>query len=393
MRPRAQESRARAAVATVAARRVVAATVCFLTLWLATAFVLAPAVGLAQPRIKDLVTLEAAAPVRLVGYGLITGLDDTGDNLARSDATREALIAWYDRLGLPIDRDIRLTGRSTALVLVTAETPPFPSSGARFDLSVAVAGDASSLLGGELLMSPLYGEDGEIYAVGSGAVVISGLTAEGQAAAVTEGVPTVGKVPGGGRLDRSIDHGLGAAGRLRLVLRDPDFTTARRIVERINAHLGRPVAGWRDPGSVELDVARAGLAPASLIAEVEALRIAPDSPARVIIDQKSGTIVMGENVRISKVAISQGNLTVRVEETPLAVQPNPFARGETVVVPRTDIQIDVDGTDRLAIVDESTTLADLVSGLNALGIGPRDMIDILVAIDAAGALHADLVIE
>lgn len=344
------------------------------------------------PRIKDLVEIEGVRGNDLVGYGLVVGLNGTGDGLRNSPFTEEALANLLERLGVNVSGEA-FRPKNVAAVIVTASLPPFPRAGSRIDITVSAIGDAKSLLGGTLVMTPLNAADGEIYAVAQGPVLAGGIGAEGDAGSVQIGVPTSGSIPGGARIEREIDFAFDTMTEIRLALRDPDFTTARRIEVAINAALGRPVARMEDSSTVTLDIAAAGRAAAILISDIENLPVEPDQPARVVVDQRSGTIVLGSDVKISRVAISQGNLTIRINEAPIAVQPNPFADGETVVLPRTDIDIeDGDGTG-LALVEQNVTLADLVDGLNALGVGPRDMIDILKAIKAAGALHAELMVQ
>ena len=242
-------------------------------------------------------------------------------------------------------------------------------------------------------MTPLNAADGQIYAVAQGPILAGGIGAEGDGAAEQIGVPTSGTIPNGARVEQEVPFVLNQLDRIRLALREPDFTTAVRIEAAINKSLGKPVATMSDSGTVTVDIATAGVTPARLIAAVENLEVNPSRKARVVVDQRSGTIVLGADVKISRVAVSQGNLTIRVNETPIASQPNPFAEGESLVLPRTGIEIDEDAENRLAVVDSNVTLADLVDGLNALGIGPRDMIDILKAIKTAGALHAELIVQ
>ena len=242
-------------------------------------------------------------------------------------------------------------------------------------------------------MTPLNAADGEIYAVAQGPIIAGGISAAGDAASEQIGVPTSGSIPNGARVEREIDFVFGEMARIRLALREPDFTTAARIEAAINAALGRPVARMGDAGTVTLDLATAGETPARLISMIENITVAPASKARVVIDQRSGTIVLGADVTISRVAVAQGRLSIRVTERPIPSQPNPFAEGETLLVPRTDIDIDQGGGNRMAVVEGNVSLADLVDGLNALGVGPRDMIDILKAIKAAGALHAELLVQ
>jgi flagellar P-ring protein precursor FlgI len=281
-----------------------------------------------------------------------------------------------------------------AAVLVTAELPAFARSGARIDVSVSAIGDSTSLLGGTLIMTPLNGADGQIYAVAQGTIIAGGLSAEGEGARVVQGVPTSGSIPAGARVEREVDFDFTTLTTLRLALRNPDFSTAALIEGQLNQSFGRRVATMLDAGTVELDVAATGARSAAhAIGRIENLTLAPQTRARVVVDQRSGTIVIGEEVRISRVAVAQGNLTLRVEEEPIVIQPNPFSPGETVVVPRTQAGIEEEPGIGLAELRGGTTLSELVAGLNALGVSPNDMIDILKSIHAAGALHAEFVIN
>ena len=346
----------------------------------------------AAPRIKDLVEFEGVRGNDLVGYGLVVGLNGTGDGIRNSPFTEEALANLLERLGVNVQGE-QFRPQNVAAVIVTATLPPFARAGGRVDVTVSAIGDADNLIGGTLIMTPLNAADGEIYAVAQGPILAGGIGAEGDGAATQIGVPTSGSIPAGARVEREVPFVLNDLDRVRLALREPDFTTAARIEEAINKRLGAGVATMSDSGTVTLDLAVANARPARLIAAIENLEVSPAQKARVVVDQRSGTIVLGADVKISRVAVSQGNLTIRVTETPIASQPNPFAEGESLVLPRTGIEIDEDAENRLALVDENVTLADLVDGLNALGIGPRDMIDILKAIKAAGALHAELIVQ
>lgn len=348
---------------------------------------------IADVRIKDLVEFDGVRGNDLVGYGLVVGLPGTGDGLRNAPFTEEALSNLLERLGINVTGE-QFRPRNVAAVLVTADLPPFARAGRRIDVSVAAIGDASSLRGGTLIMTPLNAADGRIYAVAQGPVLAGGVTVEGEAATVTTGVPTGGVIPDGGRVELELEFELANLERLRLSLRDPDFTTASRIATAINGRLGVGAAKMQDAGTVVLNpdlVAQAG--PAELIAGIENLRVDKDQKARVVIDQRSGTIVLGDEVRISRVAISQGDLTLRIREAPIAVQPSPFGDGETVVLPRTDVGIEEEEGEGLAVIEEAVSLANLVEGLNALGVSTRQMIDILSAIKAAGALHAEFVLQ
>jgi len=366
-----------------ALRMAIAAAMSLALLW--------PATLQASSRIKDLASVEGIRENHLVGYGLVVGLDGTGDSLRNAPFTRQSLQAMLERLGVNT-RDENLNTDNVAAVMVTGNLPAFSSQGSRMDITVSTLGDASSLLGGTLLVTPLMGADGEVYAVGQGPVAVSGFSAEGDGASVKRGVATSGRIPNGAIIEREIDFALEDMKTVRLSLHNPDLTTAQRMASVINTFVGGNTAQATDPSTVALSVKDNG--PGSVVGmltEIEQLRVSPDSPAKVVIDEASGVIVMGKDVRVSTVAIAQGNLTIRVTETPQVSQPNPFAeQGETVVVPRTDIQIDDDAENRLGLLREGVTLESLVDGLNSLGVGPRDMISILQTIRAAGALQAEL---
>lgn len=344
-------------------------------------------------RIKDLVEFDGVRGNDLVGYGLVVGLNGTGDGLRNSPFTEEIMTNILERLGVNVSGE-QFRPRNVAAVLVTATLPPFARAGGKIDVTVSTIGDAKSLLGGTLVMTPLNGADGQIYAVAQGTVISGGAVATGQAASVTQGVPTSGGIPAGAVVEREIGFELADLSALRLGLRTPDFTTALRIENAINREFGRAVARMTDPGTVALDVSATGaISTAHALVRIENLLVQPQQKARVVVDQRSGTIVMGEDVRISRVAVAQGNLTLRVEEAPLVVQPNPFSDGATVVVPRSNAEIEEAPGIGLAEVEGSTSLSDVVAGLNALGVAPRDMIDILKSISAAGALHAEFIVR
>lgn len=347
----------------------------------------------AAVKLKDLVEIEGVRGNDLVGYGLVVGLDGTGDGLRNIPYTEEALSSLLERLGVNVQGE-EFRPRNVAAVLVTSTLPPFASTGARIDVTVSAIGDASNLTGGMLIMTPLNAADGQIYAVAQGPVIVSGFSAQGDAASVTEGVPTAGVIPGGARVERELGFDFNGLQNLQLSLRAPDFTTAARIEGAINRNVGKSIALMLDSASVQLSMDERFRSPAHMISEIENFEITPAQKARVVVDQRSGTIVLGSGVRISSVAVAQGNLSIRIREEPGVVQPNPFSRrGETIVVPRTDITIDQNEERRVALLNETVTLADLVDGLNALGVSPREMIDILKSIKAAGALHAELVVQ
>ncbi|MBT3358860.1 MAG: flagellar basal body P-ring protein FlgI [Rhodospirillales bacterium] len=342
-------------------------------------------------RIKDIVTFEGIRDNPLVGYGLVVGLNGTGDELADGHFTKQSLQAMLNRLGVK-PTDTGLDSDNVAAVMVTANFPGFARQGMRIDVTVSALGDADSLLGGTLLVTPLLGADGEVYAVAQGQLAVGGFTAGGDAETVTKGVPTSARIANGAIVEREIEFDLARMKSVELTLRNPDFTTARRISQAINAFLGTASARPSDPTTVNVKVPQHyGGQVVNLLTDIEQLRIEPDQQARVIIDEQSGIIVMGENVRISTVAIAQGSLTIRVTETDQVSQPGPFAEvGTTTTVDRTDVAVDEGEENQLAVLEPGITLQELVNGLNAMGIGPRDMITILQAIKSAGALQAKI---
>ena len=350
-------------------------------------------VSAAPIRIKDLVEFDGVRGNDLVGYGLVVGLNGTGDGIRNAPFTEEIMSNLLERLGVNVTGE-NLRPKNVAAVFVTATLPPFARAGSQIDVTVSAIGDAKSLLGGTLVMTPLNAADGQIYAVAQGAIIAGGVSAGGEAASVTQGVPTSGAIPAGARVEREIAFDFAGLDTIRLALRTPDFTTAGRIEEAINREFGRGVAVMTDAGTVALSVIATGMkSPAHVLGRVENITVEPEQRARVVVDQRSGTIVLGEDVRISRVAVSQGNLTLRVEEAPEVVQPNPFAEGETVVVPRTNASIQEEPGIGMAEIADGASLSEVVAGLNALGVSPRDMIDILKSINAAGALHAEFVVQ
>jgi flagellar P-ring protein precursor FlgI len=275
--------------------------------------------------------------------------------------------------------------------MVTADLPAFVRQGSRFDVAISALGDATNLTGGTLLVTPLLAADGEVYGVAQGRLATGAIAARGAAQSVTRGVPTAGNIANGAIVEREVPFTLADRAALRIGLRNPDLTTARRVADVVNRALGGMIARVTDPRTIALDLSRRDVV--DTLSRIEDLRVEPDNSATVVIDEASGVIVMGDNVRISTVAIAQGNLTIRVTEAPQVSQPGPLSNGTTAVVPRTSIQVD-DGRDkRLGILPGGATLRDLVASLNALGVGPRDMISILQSIKAAGALQADLVVR
>jgi flagellar P-ring protein precursor FlgI len=343
----------------------------------------------ASSRIKDLADVEGIRDNQLIGYGLVVGLNNTGDGLNNSPFTRQSLQAMLERLGVNI-RGAQLRTGNVAAVMVTGNLPAFATQGTRVDVVVSALGDAKSLQGGTLLVTPLLGADGNVYAVAQGTVAVAGFQAEGDASRITRGVPTVGRVANGAVVEREIDFALNRMTSVRLALRNPDLTTARRIAGAINDFIGASVAEPIDRATVTLSVPEKYHGNiVSLLTEIEPLQVQPDLPAKVVIDERSGIIVMGRDVRVSTVAVAQGNLTVTISEAAQVSQPAPLSDGQTVVVPRSRVTVEEEGH-KLGIVNEGISLRELVDGLNALGIGPRDLIAILQAIKAAGAIQAEI---
>ena len=350
--------------------------------------VIAPAHALAQSRIKDIVEFEGVRDNMLVGYGIVVGLNQTGDTLRNAPFTKQSLSAMLERLGVNV-RDMDLETKNVAAVMVTARLPAFAASGSAIDATVSAMGDAKSLLGGTLLVTPLMGADGQAYAVGQGTVQTGAVSAQGASgSSVVKGVPTAGRIAGGAIVERELGFQLAGMTQLRMTLRNPDFTTSRRIADVINSRY-RDAAVAENPTIVTLR-APAGRDLVGFVTEIEQLAVEPDAPAKVVIDEVSGVIVMGDNVRVSTVAIAQGNLTISVQETPQVSQPTPFSRGQTTVTSQSQVSIDEEKGKGLVMVHEGASLANLVAGLNALGVTPRDMISILQTIKAAGALQADI---
>lgn len=342
-------------------------------------------------RIKDIVSIEGVRENMLVGYGLVVGLNGSGDSLKNSSFTKQSLVAMLERLGVNT-RGQDLKTNNVAAVMVSATLPPFANQGTRIDVQVSALGDASSLQGGTLLVTPLLGADGEVYAVSQGPVSVSGFSVKGDVATITRNIPTSGRISNGAIVEREMDFELDDLGDIRLGLHNPDFTTSRRIAEAINSFMSANIAVAENSSSVLLKKPagyRGSLV--DLVTDIEQLPVQPDVVAKVVIDENSGVIVMGEKVKISPVAIAQSSLTVKITESPVVSQTNPFARvGQTVVVPRSDIEVNQGDDVKLAMLDTGITLHELVTGLNRLGVTPRDIITILQAIKAAGALQADI---
>ncbi|OXE36111.1 MAG: flagellar biosynthesis protein FlgA [Phenylobacterium zucineum] len=343
---------------------------------------------LAKSRIKDIVEFEGVRNNMLVGYGLVVGLNGSGDSLRNAPFTKQSLEAMLERLGVNT-RDANLNTKNVAAVMVTASLPAFVATGAPVDATVSALGDAKSLQGGTLLVTPLLGADGQAYAVAQGTVQTGSVSAGGASgSSVSKGVPTAGRIASGAIVEREIGFQLANMGQLRMTLRNPDFTTAARIATVINTNF--PGCARADNPTIVTIQPPAGQDMVRFLSQVENLSVDTDEPAKVVIDEVAGVIVMGENVRISTVAIAQGNLTIRVQENPGVSQPAPLSQGQTVTVPQTSIAVDEEKGKQLVTLKSGASLSTLIAGLNTLGVTPRDMISILQAIKAAGALQAEI---
>lgn len=349
----------------------------------------------ASSRLKDITKIEGVRDNQLIGYGIVVGLAGTGDRAQNSLFTEQSLRSMLERFGVALDDDRILQTRNAAAVMVTASLPGFSRSGDQIDINVAAIGDARSLQGGTLLVTPLTAADGNVYAVAQGQLIIGGFQAQGAAGAIQRGVPTQGRIPGGATVERELSFPINDLDRIRLVLQNPDFTTANRIARAIDARLSGRFARAIDLATVEVEVPSGYRGQVTtMLADIESIDVETDEIARVVVDESSGTIVIGGNVRVSPVAVAHGSITIRVNERPIPSQPSPFSRvGETVVVPRTDIAVEEDLGNGFKILEENVTLQELVDGLNAMGVSPRDMISILQTIKSAGALQAELVVQ
>lgn len=358
-------------------------------LMLLAVLLLWPGSAVAAPRIKDIVDVENVRPNQLIGYGLVVGLAGTGDKTRNTPFTEESMQAMLERMGVNV-RSAQMKTQNVAAVSVTAAMPPFARAGSQIDVTVSALGDATSLQGGTLLVTALRGMDGQIYAVAQGPVAVSGFKAQGAGTNISRGVSTSARIASGAIIEREVPYALKSATALKLALRNPDFTTAQRITKAINATFPGS-AEMLDPATVRLSAAD-GAALVERIAQVENLGVEVDSPARVIVNEAAGTVVMTADVRISPVAIAQGGLTISVAENPIASQPGPLSGGQTQVLPRTQVSVDDGGGASLAMV-EGESLKTLVGGLNRLGVSPRDLITILQALRSAGALQAEIEVQ
>lgn len=362
-------------------------------LWVAgylfSAFV-AAAPAYSVSRIKDIADFEGVRDNQLVGYGLVVGLNGTGDNIKSVDFTKESLISMLDQIGINA-RGGQIKAKNVAAVMVTANLPAFARQGSRIDVMVSAIGDAKDLQGGTLLATPLVGANGEVYALAQGQVAVNAVSARGATESVIKGVPTSGRIANGAIVENEIPFALNSLDSIQIALRNPDFTTSRRVADAINAHLGTNIADAIDPATVTLEIPLEYQDKVvDLMTKVEQIKVEPDQLAKVVIDETSGIIVIGKDVKINRLAIAQGNLTIRITEVPFVSQPLPFTNGETVVGVNTAIDINEGVDSKLSVLETGVNLQELVNGLNALGVTPRDLISILQAIKASGALQADI---
>ncbi len=339
-------------------------------------------------RLKDIAEINGVRKNQLVGYGLVVGLDGTGDG-KKATFTLQSMASMLEKMGVTVDRqDIQI--KNVAAVMVTATLPPFAKRGNRLDVLVSSIGDADNLQGGTLMLTPLKGLDGKIYAMAQGPVNTGGFSAGGQAATVTKNFPTVGRVLSGAIIEREVANDFKDRATLMFSLHNPDFTTAARVIDTINAQFPAPVARAMDPGTIEIRVPDRYLGKTvPLLASLSELEVTPDAKARVVINERTGTVVMGEQVRISTIAIAHGNLSIVVRENVNVSQPLPFSQGQTIESPNTTIDVQ-ENADQLMVVPKGVNIGEVVNALNALGVTPRDLIAIFQAIKAAGALQADL---
>ncbi|MEW6441376.1 MAG: flagellar basal body P-ring protein FlgI [bacterium] len=360
-----------------------------LSLVLSVGVLLAPATSQGA-RVKDVSKIIGVRENQLLGYGLVVGLNGTGDKQG-TEFTIQSLTNMLVRMGIRVDPN-QVKVKNVAAVMVTADLPPFVRPGARLDVAVSSLGDAKSLQGGTLLMSPLRGVDGNIYALAQGPVSLGGFSASGGGDQMQKNHPTVGTVPGGALVERDVPVVLQTQGQIHFVLREPDFTTAQKMASAMNLQMGSQVASAVDSRTVEVEVPPSRQEKVvDYLAQLEAIEIPVDAPARVVINERTGTVVMGENVRISTVAVSHGGLSVMIHEEPAVSQPAPFGAGETVVTRETQLSVE-DKPSRLMVLPKGVSLGEVVKAMNAVGVTPRDLIAILQAMKTAGALNAELVI-
>lgn len=342
-------------------------------------------------RVKDLTSIAGVRDNQLIGYGLVVGLNGSGDG-SNTGFSNQTLSTMLRSMGLTID-PARIRARNVAVVMVTANLPPFARAGSHVDVLVSSMGDAKSLQGGTLLLTPLRAPNGQIYAVAQGPVSVGGFAAGGKSGSkAQQNHPTVGQIANGALIEGEVGVHFNGREHLQLLLNSPDFTTCARIVDTINAQLGL-VARAVDSGTIEVLVPEAYRAHVtSFVAAIENMEVTPDSVAKVVLDERTGTVVIGENVRISTVAIAHGNLSIEIKEEPQVSQPAPLSQGRTTVTPKSDVKVKEE-RNQVILLSQAVTIRDLVRSLNSIGATPRDLVAIFQAMKAAGALQAQLEIR
>lgn len=345
---------------------------------------LTPALGV---RLKDIATFGGVRTNDLVGYGLVVGLPGTGDK-GGSQFTVQSMTNMLESMGVKVDR-AALKPKNVAAVMVTARMPASARPGSRLDVTVSSVGDAASLMGGVLLLTPLKGVDSNVYALSQGPLAVGGFSAGGEAASATKNVSTVARIPNGAVVERGVPFAFNEQRDVTITLGVEDFSTAKQVMDSLNRALGGTFAHAQDASTVKLTVPPSHQGDiVSLMASLENLEVRPQMRAKVVVDEKTGTVVLGSDVTLSRVAVSHGNLNVVVSERPEVSQPGPFSQGQTVVTPAT--QVGVREEQRRLVLMDGASIQELVDGLNAIGATPRDLISILRVMKAAGALHADL---
>ena len=347
----------------------------------------------AAERVKDLASVAGVRPNQLVGYGLVVGLDGTGDQTSQAPFTIQSLKSMLARFGITVPPNVNPQLKNVAAVAVHAELPPFARPGQRIDVTVSAIGNAKSLRGGTLLMTPLKGADGRVYAIAQGNLVVGGLAASGaDGSKITVNIPSAGRIPGGATVERTVPTPFAAGDHLLLNLHTPDFTTATRLAQAINAAVGPGTAQPVDAGAVRVAAPRDPAQRVAFVSMLENLEVQPgEAPARVIVNSRTGTVVIGRHVRVLPAAVSHGSLTVTISERPQVSQPPPLSAGSTAVVPRTDVEVREEGR-RMFLFQAGTTLDEIVRAVNEVGAAPSDLVAILEALKQAGALRAELIV-